>query len=307
MDLNTDELLDIAFDALLTNGADLPPDLEGRVVAGAVGGAKRGRHPSWDEAGRSDSLGAFITTAAELGDLIDSLTPDEWERRTRIEGAGVRQVVEHMVGVERYLLGCLHRRPLLAAPRREDHWPVAERAAAGLSGQPHENVAQIWWSEVLDLIAACGELGPDQEVTYHHLAGTLQGLLVVRTFELWTHGDDIRLATGRPADLLDEFRLSLMVNELMRVLPLGLALSDCVQPGLTARLELHGPGGGTFDVSLDPTTTAGAPDITVTTDVIDLCRLAANRLGRDDLDMVVTGDRGLLEPLLVGAAAFAAD
>ena len=74
--------------------------------------------------------------------------------------------------------------------------------------------------EVLELLTACAELGPDEPVRFHHLPGT-RGLMVLRTFELWTHGDDIRQAVGRPLDLLDEGRLSMMVSELMSALPSG--------------------------------------------------------------------------------------
>jgi uncharacterized protein (TIGR03083 family) len=309
MDLNTDELLAIAFDAVTAKASDLPVGLESRILDAALGPARPPQHPGWtdpDRAGRP-SLRAFITTASELATLLHQLAPDQWSRTTRIEGARVRDLVEHMVGVERYVLGCLGRRPTLEAPRREDHWPVSKQAAAGVADLSDGAVAALWWTEVMDLIAACGELGPDHEITYHHLAGTLHGMLVVRTFELWTHGDDIRQATGRPLDLLDETRLSLMSGELMRVLPLGLALSGCPQPGRTARLTLTGPGGGSYDVALDPASAPGAPEITVTTDVIGLCRWAANRLSIDDLHLSVEGDRSLLEPILVGATAFAAD
>jgi len=312
--LNSDELLSIAFDAVTTTRSKASEGFEERVLARSLASEKPPRHPGWDERDkfepqrhRADSLDAFIKTAAELSALFDSLGPGDWTRTTRVDGATVRQIVEHLVGVERYLLGCLDRRPRLEAPRREDHWPVSRRAATGLAGEPDETVSQSWWSEVLNLMAACGELGPDHALTYHHLAGSLQGLLVVRTFELWTHGNDIRAAIGRPADDLDEDRLSLMVGELMRVIPLGLALSGCPQPGRTARLQLTGSGGGSFDVSLDPSTPVGTPDITLTADVIDLCRLAANRLAPDAFDVMVQGDRRLLEPVLVGAAAFAAD
>jgi uncharacterized protein (TIGR03083 family) len=308
-DLSNDELLQIAFDAVTAGRSDLPEALGVRILAEVPAGGAPTRHQGWSEADghRVDALNAFIKTAAELADLFDGLTVDDWRRTTAVYGATVRGIVEHLVGVERYILGCLDLRPRLEAPRRQDHWPVSKLAATGLAGEPDETVSRSWWLEVLGLIRACGELGPDQEVTYHHLAGTLQGLLVVRTFELWTHGNDIRQAIGRPADDLDEARLSLMVSELMRVLPLGLALSGCPQPGRTARLHLTGDGGGSFDVPLDPDTAVGEPDITLTTTVIDLCRLAANRLSPDVLDVTVTGDRDLLEPVLVGAAAFAAD
>jgi uncharacterized protein (TIGR03083 family) len=224
-----------------------------------------------------------------------------------VEGASVHDLVVHLVGVERYVLGQLGRRPALDAPRRQDHWPITTRAGAEVSDEPSGLVARTWWEEVLAVITAAGELGPDHQLSYHHLAGPLRSLLVVRTFELWTHGDDIRRATQRPLDQLDESRLSVMVNELVRVLPLGLALHDCALPGRTARLDLSGPGGGRFDVPLAPGDPVGIPDITLAVEVIDFCQLASNRMTQDRLDVVVDGDQSLLGPILTGATAFAAD
>jgi hypothetical protein len=132
-------------------------------------------------------------------------------------------------------------------------------------------------------------------------------MLVVRTFELWTHDDDIRRAVNRPPNLLDDARLALMSSDLMNVLNLGMALSGTTQPGRSARINITGSGGATYDVALAPGETAGLPDITITTSALDLCRLAANRLTADLLDIDVEGDRSLLEPILVGATAFAAD
>jgi uncharacterized protein (TIGR03083 family) len=309
MDLNTDQLLRVAFDTATADQADLPDGLGERVLASAVARAKPLQHPAWADPDRAPGgpLRAFIKTTAELADLLATLEAQDWACVTRADHATVRDLVEHLVGVERYVLGQLGRRPRLRAPRREDHWPVAKLAAAELANEPSEFVARTWWLEVLDVVAACGELGPDYQVAYHHLSGSLRGLLVVRTFELWTHGDDIRQATNQPLNLLDESRLSLMVNELMRVLPLGLALSGCPQPGRTARLKLTGLGGGSFDVALAPGEPLGEPDITLTAYVIDLCRLASNRLAREEFDVGITGDRGLLEPILDGATAFAAD
>jgi hypothetical protein len=132
-------------------------------------------------------------------------------------------------------------------------------------------------------------------------------MLVVRTFELWTHDDDIRRAIKRPPNPLDADRLALMSSDLMNVLNFGMAMSGTTQPGRTARINLMGPGGGSYDVALAPGEIAGLPDITITTSVLDLCRVASNRLSVDEIDLAVDGDRSLLEPILVGASAFAAD
>jgi hypothetical protein len=47
------------------------------------------------------------------------------------------------------------------------------------------------------------------------------------------------------------------------------------------------------------------PDVTVTTDVVDWCRVASERLPEADLHRVVDGDGHLAEDLLVAASAFA--
>jgi len=309
MDLNSDQLLRMAFDAAVIDDAPVPTGLWDRVLAGSVGIARPPQHTGWADPDISQlsPLHAFITTAAELAELLETLAPEDWTRSTPVEGVTVRALVEHLVGVERYVLGQLGLRPHLEAPRREDHWSLAAMAAADMRDASDAFVATTWWSDLLDVVAASGELGPDREVAYHHLTGSLRGLLVVRTFELWTHGDDIRHAIGRPFNLLDEDRLSLMVNQLMRVLPLGLALSESSRPGRTARLNLTGPGGGSFDVPLAFGEVVGDPDVTVTAAVIDFCRLAAGRLALGEIDVLVEGDGDLLAPIFVGASAFAAD
>ena len=103
----------------------------------------------------------------------------------------------------------------------------------------------------MELIRACAEVGPDHEVTYHHLAGSVRGMLVIRTFELWTHDDDIRRAVGLPLNELDDTRLALMSTALTESLAVGMALTGTTRPGRTVRIDVTGSGGGrSFDVAL---------------------------------------------------------
>ena len=80
-----------------------------------------------------------------------------------------------------------------------------------------------------------------------------------------------------------------------------------MQPGRTTRLDLTGEGGGRYDVALAPGDPVGEPDIVLTVDVLDFCRVAARRLDWDQLDLTVEGERPLTRPVLVGASTFAAD
>jgi uncharacterized protein (TIGR03083 family) len=219
----------------------------------------------------------------------------------------VRDLVAHLVGVERYVLGQLGAGPRFDAPTRDDHYPVSGAAAADLADVDTSALAAAWWRETMRSIAACTRAGPEHPIVFHHLPGTVRGLLVVRTFELWTHDEDIRRATGRPPNQLDDVRLTLMSGELMDLLSRGMAMVGTARPGRTARIELTGPGAGTFVVALAPDEVPGAPDIEVRTEAVELCRLVANRLAPRDLAVEVSGDRALLEPILVGAGAFALD
>ena len=306
MDLMDRRLLEVAFDAVEAGAGPLPEGLEARVLAAAES-ARPVRHPGWGGAGAAP-LDAFLQTAAELAVLLATLGPADWSRPTpALDAPTVRGLVVHLAGVERYVLGQLGARPPLDAPTRERHVPVTREAAAELLDEPGPDVARAWWRAVLEVAAACGRASPAQPAGYHHLPGDARGLMVVRTFELWTHGDDIRAAIGRSLDPLDGPRLRLMSSELMAVLPIGLAVTGGARPGVSARLELTGAGGGTFLVPLAPDEEPGVPAVTITTPVIDLCRLAANRLPVADLPVRVTGDAAVVGPILVGAGAFAMD
>jgi uncharacterized protein (TIGR03083 family) len=309
MDLTTGDLLRVALDAIETSAIPLPSTLRGGVLTAARDSSKPSIAPGWadDPTGRITAQSAFLQTAAELAELLGSLDTADWRRPTRVQGRRVRDLVVHLTGIERYVLGQLGRTPPLHAPRREDHYPVSMDAASDLVAASGAELTRAWWLAAMAVIAACGQLGPDQPVEYHDLPGTVRGLLVVRTFELWTHGDDIRTATDRPANALDDARLGLMSGELMRVLPLGMALTASTRPGRTARIELTGPGGGISDVALAPGEEPGSPDIMLRAETLDVCRLAANRLSIERFECVVEGDRCLLEPILAGAGAFAAD
>jgi uncharacterized protein (TIGR03083 family) len=311
VDLNPRDLVEVGLDALAATD-EFPRDAGGlgrRVLTAARESGRPVRHPAWAATAYQGltPLAGFGRTAAELGDLLSELNAEEWDCQLPIPGGTAKDLIRHLAGIERYLLGQLGRAEAVDAPRRQDHYPVSQRLTADLSGAPPEQLARAWWLDVLAVIAAAGELGPDRPISFHHLPGTLQGLLVVRTFELWTHSDDIRRGTGRPLGALDGARLALMSSRLMQVLALGMALSGTARPGRTARIVLTGPGAGEFELALAPGEAAGDPDIVLTTRAVDLCRLSANRLPFANLEADIAGDHELLDPLLVGATAFAAD
>jgi hypothetical protein len=72
-------------------------------------------------------------------------------------------------------------------------------------------------------------------------------------------------------------------------------------------LVLTGPGGGTWDVELDGTSPLDPVQLSIVTDAVGFCRLAANRLAPDELELHITGDRDQAAGLLAAAATLALD
>ncbi len=132
----------------------------------------------------------------------------------------------------------------------------------------------------------------------------LPTLLVARTFELWTHENDIRRAAGLPPSVPDTAALSLLTDLAATSLPL--AAEQAQLPGPTElRLVLTGPGGGSWDVAIGGD---GAPAaITIVTDTIGFCRLVANRAAPADLDLHTAGDPDRVARLLAAAPLLALD
>jgi hypothetical protein len=130
--------------------------------------------------------------------------------------------------------------------------------------------------------------------------------LMTGVFEVWTHDEDIRRATGRAAFAPDAARLRRMSRIAVPSTPLGLAMAGAPAPGRTARIVLTGQGGGTWDQALGWGETAGALDATVVLDVVDYCRLAARRLEPAAIAVSVEGDEALARQILAGAGVFSA-
>jgi len=71
------------------------------------------------------------------------------------------------------------------------------------------------------------------------------------------------------------------------------------------RVVLTGGGGGTWVVGYGANPPA-EPDTTFIVDAVEFCRMVAQRVTLDALDMDVDGDRSFADDVCVGAQVFAA-
>jgi uncharacterized protein (TIGR03083 family) len=282
-----------------TPASSVPPaGLRGRILAASLGARAPGRSTPGPEP--IAPVEALRRSADALGALLATLAEPQW-RRPALRGLAVQGLIGHLIGVEadvqRALLGD-------AAVAGADHIAGTQPAADRQHGRRPELTRQEWVAAVartLDLAAAAD---PGAVVAVHGVRMPAPALCVARTFELWTHENDIRRATGRPGSSPDASTLALMSRLAVRVLPV-IAPRTGLDDGVLLRLVLTGPGGGTWQVPI-----GGRSDrlaVGIVTDVVGFCRLVANRVSPAELDRHVIGDEAAATAVLQAATTLALD
>lgn len=295
-----------AASALADATATAPPaDLRERVLATAR--TRRAPGSPLADPMPANPADAFLRTVEELHHLLVDLRDDEWSTPNLAVYGQTRDLIAHLVGVEEGLLGLLGEGEPPDPKIWDDHVAATSSLVTGLRGSPTSALVDRWVRAARRLAVVAAQAPPDTPVAVNDVPTTVRGMLVLRTFEVWTHHEDVCRATGRPLPVLDGSRLRLMSSDLMNALPVALAVTGSAQPGRTARIVLTGFGGGTFERPMAMDSQVGVPDVVITADVVDFCRLAAHRVDPLDLDATIEGDPMLAHLVLVAAGAFARD
>jgi uncharacterized protein (TIGR03083 family) len=278
----------------------LPAGLRERVLAASRRARDAGRPvPPVPEISAAE---AFSRAADAFHALLRALSDDDW-RTPVLRDLDVQGLVGHLIGVENDVHRALAGDPDVAD---SGHVSSTQGAAVRQAGRPPDRTRADWRraaDRTLDLVnsPACRD-----EVALHGMRLSVSALLVVRAFELWTHENDIRRAAGWPASAPDASTLSLMTDLAARLLPYAAA-----RAGLREAVDLHlvltGPGGGTWDVTVGPPGLPGRAAVSIVTDAVGFCRLAANRVTPADLPVSVTGNPARAGEVLAAARTLALD
>jgi uncharacterized protein (TIGR03083 family) len=278
----------------------LPPGLRDRVLDASRQARAGGRFVG--EAADITPEQAFSRSADALHGLLCALRAQDW-RTTVLRGLDVQGLLGHLIGVENDMHRCLAGDPAVAGA---DHVGSTQPAADRQAGRPPGQTRAQWRraaDRTLALVAATGDTDP--ELAMHGMRLPLSALLVARAFELWTHENDIRRATGLPPSAPDAATLRQMTELAARLLPHAVCRNGLRQR-VSLRLVLTGPGGGTWDVAVGD----GESDpvfVRIVTDAVGFCALVANRLRPEELDLHVTGDAGQAAGVLAAAGTLALD
>ncbi len=244
---------------------------------------------------------AFSRAADAFYGLLCALGEQDWRLHV-LRDLDVQGLAGHLIGVEEDVQRALSDDPVV---EHQDHVTSTQPAADRQAGRAVAATRADWRGAADRTLELVRDADMTAEVTVWGIPLPLGAALVARAFELWTHENDIRRVAGLPASVPDASTLRLMTELATSMLPFGAMLAGLQGP-INLRLVLTGAGGGTWDVVIG----GDAPEpatVGIVTDVVDFCRLAANRLDPADLDMHVTGDQGRAVGVLAAAAALALD
>jgi uncharacterized protein (TIGR03083 family) len=239
-----------------------------------------------------------------LADVVETLHDDQLDLGTA-NGLSVRDLIVHCAAQES-LAAQLAGRPTVPDVTSTD---IDERTDALLERfgtRPTADTMALWRASV-DALEAWAADPANSDATVRWLGADIArpDVLIIRAFESWIHADDIRRAVGEPLVSPPASHLSLMSDFSGRTTGFGLLMAGRSRPGKTARLVLTGDGGGEWLIAMGGGDAAAVPDVTLTTDVVDWCRLVGERIAPDDLDCTIEGDADLGNDLLVAASALA--
>ena len=277
----------------------LPAGLRERVLSASLGERPAGR--AVPEVPEISPVEALSRAADAFYGALCALADGDW-RRPVLRDLDVQGLVGHLIGVEDDVRRSLAGDPAVAGLSHiESTQPAADREAGRAPAH-----TRATWRAAVDLTldqAGAADLGAGVAIWGIQLP--LGALLVVRAFELWTHENDIRRAAGLPPSVPDPPTLRQMTGLAAGLLPRGAALAGLREP-VALHLVLTGPGGGTWDLTVGDGASDPVP-VTLVTDAVGFCRLAANRAAPAELDLHVTGDPERAAGALAAASALALD
>jgi uncharacterized protein (TIGR03083 family) len=298
-----DDLL-AALDALADADEVAPPvDLRDRVLAAAV--AERAPGLAIDAEEAVSPFDAFLSQVEAVRSVAHSLSDADWQRPATPYPWSLHELLGHLVGVESYFGSILGLWDFDATAPQDDHIAITEAEVERQRASAPPETLAVWEGKVEAIADHLRAQGPDyltQDVIFHTYPFSVGSALVARTFELWTHADDLRRAVDRPMEAPAPGVLREMSDLSVRNLLAATLVTAPHQSERSARVVLTGPGGGTWRLG-DPD---GAPDVTIVADVVDYCRMVSRRVDPEDLSADITGDRQLAMDLFDAARLLAA-
>jgi uncharacterized protein (TIGR03083 family) len=191
-----------------------------------------------------DLVHAFAQTTQAVLTLAGACSDIDLAQPTECPGWTVHDQIAHVAGVESLLAG--HTDPRVQMPPyehiRNDLGKKVEYAVEVRRGRSGAELVRELEDVLAERLSTLGDpmltsdtiiagpFGPDRAAT----------VLLLRTFDVWTHEQDIRSALQRPGDL-DSPAAAVCVNAVMDQLPKLIAKGVALAPGYPVIIDVTGP------------------------------------------------------------------
>ena len=224
-----------------------------------------------------------------IAQLGDRLSEGDWELPTECPGWSVRDVLSHLIGVERMLLGD----PAPSAPAdrpphvRNDMGAANEAWVAARRGLGGPEVLAEFRDVTARRLEQLGGFPPER---FDEIGPTPVGqapyreFMQVRVMDCWVHEQDIRVATGRPGHAAGP-AAQISLDRIASAMPFIVGKRAGVPDGRGVRFELSGSPGRRIDVAVRDGRAAlrdlETPDTTLEMDAEVFWRLGCGRVNGD--------------------------
>lgn len=226
---------------------------------------------------------------AAIAELCAGLSTAEWDLPSECPGWTVRDVLSHLIGIERTLLGdeAPPMPPERAPHVRNDVGATNEAWVEGRRGHSGPVVLEEWREVTgrrIEQLAAFpperfDEVGPSPvgQVPYREF-------MHVRIMDCWVHEQDIRVATERPGHAAGP-SADISMDRIASAMPFVVAKRAGVPDGRTVRFELSGSPTRRIDIAVRDgraaTEELSEPDVTILMDAEVFWRLGCGRVTGD--------------------------
>jgi uncharacterized protein (TIGR03083 family) len=257
------------------------------------------------------NVAAWEQTLRSTIELARDFDETDHARPTDCPGWTVKDVLSHLISVERMLLGEAlpdHPLPEDLPHVRNDFARMLEIGVDVRRPVPGGKVLDELAETLERRLAELPGIDPDQPTTLPTgRQGTYALFMEFRAFDCYTHEQDIRRAVNRPGNL-DAPAAVCARARLTPGLPYVFAKKAGARPGQTLRLEVTGPAAFTTYVAVAEDGRAresepvADPTVALGMDWETYLRLAAGRCTPESVTVTASGDTTLATRILAGMA-----
>jgi uncharacterized protein (TIGR03083 family) len=202
-----------------------------------------------------DPIKTYVEAILDFYSTLNSLTAEQWALPTPCPGWTVADIVAHTIDLDSMAAGDpppAHEPNWVELPHAKDPFQqFTERGVDYRRGTPPAALLQQMLTAANDLTDSLATQSPTLTVPWVDGEVSKEQFLGMRTFDIWTHDLDVRIAAGLPADFTSNPAKN-AAGRMLKALPFIWGKKIAAPYGESLRIDFTGPDfGGTVCVATD--------------------------------------------------------